>query len=134
GVNPGSDGTGNGPGTDPADTGGTGTTTADDPADAADGDPDGDGDSAGQDGPAASDGDPAADGSGSTDPDPADRGTDGGPDELDGELAAGQDTGGADGESTPWGVLIAVVLVAALAVASIVRSRARRHDPASPSA
>jgi hypothetical protein len=58
----------------------------------------------------------------------------GGTDEVDGELAADRSTGGAEGGSTPWGVLIAVVLVAGLAGASVVRTRARRDDAASPPA
>jgi hypothetical protein len=77
-----------------------------------------------------------ADSAGSTDPD-SDPDADeraGGPDDLDGELAADPGgAGGADGGSTPWGVLIAVVLVAALAAASVLRTRARRQDPTSPS-
>lgn len=67
-------------------------------------------------------------------PDADGDGTAGGPDEVDGELAADRGAaGGDDGGSTPWGVLIAVVLVAALAGASVVRTRARRQDPTSPS-
>ncbi len=71
---------------------------------------------------------------GSDAPDAEDDGTEVGADEVDGELAADRSPGGAEGGSTPWGVLIAVILVAGLAGASVVRTRVRRHDAASPSA